>query len=42
MLEINLNLLCYTNCNVTVLGYILNSCFNEKYKVIKAKAIYID
>lgn len=42
MLEINLNLLCYTNCNVTVLGYILNSCFNEKYKVIKAIAIYID
>ena len=38
----NLNLISTTNCKINVIGYTLNSCFNENYKLLKAIAMYIE
>lgn len=40
--DIDMELICYTECKLNVVGYVLNDNFNNGYKLLKAIAIYIE
>lgn len=41
-IDIDMQVLNYASCEVTVIGYLLNDKFNNEYKLLKAVAIYIE